>query len=186
VNAPNTNPCNDGTACTSGDVCSGGTCGGTPIPCNDSNACNGNETCDPVLGCQAGATPNCNDGDECTADSCDPDVGCVNDGHPNMAVCRLVSVIDLITETSPDLVGGENVKKRLLRKVTGALRAMQKFYAGNPRRQRSNQRRAGRQLGNAVDILQNGLRKGTVDPAVGDEILQLMSSTALAISQAIP
>lgn len=183
---PNTSPCNDGTACTSGDVCSGGACVGTPIPCNDSNACNGNETCDSVLGCQIGAAPNCNDGDECTADSCDPDTGCVNISFPNLAVCRLVSLIELVTDTNPDLLGGEGVKKRLLRKSNGALRATQKFYAGNPRLQRNNQRRASRRLAGAVKLVQNGLVKGTVDAATGDEILQLASTAALAISQAIP
>lgn len=51
--------CDDGSACTEGDVCSAGTCGGTAIDCDDGN--------------------------ECTDDSCDPDTGCTND--PNTAAC---------------------------------------------------------------------------------------------------
>ena len=52
AHANNTNPCSDGSACTSGDVCGGGTCAGTPISCNDGVAC--------------------------TADSCNSGIGCVN------------------------------------------------------------------------------------------------------------
>lgn len=44
--------CNDSNACTTGDSCTGGSCGGSPRGCNDSNAC--------------------------TADSCNPSSGCVN------------------------------------------------------------------------------------------------------------
>ncbi|HYV20572.1 MAG TPA: protease pro-enzyme activation domain-containing protein [Verrucomicrobiae bacterium] len=43
----NSNPCDDGSACTTGDVCSGGTCsGGLPISCDDGNACT-LDVCDP-------------------------------------------------------------------------------------------------------------------------------------------
>jgi hypothetical protein len=110
------NPCNDGNACTSGDVCNQGTCVGSVINCDDGNSCT-NDSCDPVNGCTF--TPNnnaCNDGDACTSgdqcsggacsgtvyvdcddgnpctnDYCDPQLGCqyspssgtpCNDGNP--------------------------------------------------------------------------------------------------------
>ncbi len=57
VFTPNTAPCDDGNACTTGDACQGGQCMGTPISCNDNN--------------------------ECTTDSCDPDHGCVFQPVPN-------------------------------------------------------------------------------------------------------
>jgi hypothetical protein len=58
----NTAPCTDGTVCTQGDVCAGGAC----IP---------------------GPSLNCDDGIQCTLDSCDPMNGCQNnaaalDGQP--------------------------------------------------------------------------------------------------------
>ena len=40
----------------------------------------------------------------------------------------------------------DGVKKRILRKLNAALRATQKFYTGNPRLQRTNQRRALRRI----------------------------------------
>jgi len=55
---PNGSPCQDGDACTTGDTCSTGTCIGGP-------------------------PPNCNDGNECTVDSCDHTLGCQNLAKPN-------------------------------------------------------------------------------------------------------
>lgn len=91
VFAPNTLLCNDGSVCTSGDQCSGGTCqGGTPVQCDDSDVCNGMETCDPVTGCRPGLPAICDDGDACNGmETCDPAVGCLSgipptcgDGNP--------------------------------------------------------------------------------------------------------
>jgi len=186
VNTPNTNPCDDASACTTGDTCSAGACVGTPVQCDDANACNGVETCDPSFGCQIGTTPNCDDGDACTADTCDPLVGCVNTAFPNVGVCRLIAVINAVTATDPTLLGGDGVKKRLLRKLNGALRATQKFYTGNPRLQRNNQRRALRRIEGAVHLIQTGLIKGTFDPATGDQLLDLLAAAANDIQQAIP
>ncbi|MBO6936114.1 MAG: hypothetical protein JJ863_14125 [Deltaproteobacteria bacterium] len=53
-------------------ACSGDT------DCDDSNACNGAETCGADGTCEAGTVPDCDDGDECTMDSCDATSGCTN------------------------------------------------------------------------------------------------------------
>ena len=58
--------CDDDSACTLGDTCSGGACVGAPILCNDSNGCT-DDSCDPLTGCTH--TPNtnpCNDHNVCT------------------------------------------------------------------------------------------------------------------------
>jgi uncharacterized repeat protein (TIGR01451 family) len=86
VHANNTAACDDGSACTTGDVCSGGACVGTPVVCNDGNACNGVETCNPATGCVAGTPLNCNDNNPCTDDSCAPATGCVHVN--NTAACN--------------------------------------------------------------------------------------------------
>lgn len=44
--------------------------------CDDHNVCNGTETCDGADGCSAGTPLNCDDGNPCTSDSCDPSGGC--------------------------------------------------------------------------------------------------------------
>jgi hypothetical protein len=67
--------CDDGIACTD-DVCTVegnvGTCSNTPNDgyCDDGAFCNGVEFCDPALDCQAGTAPVCDDGVDCTIDSC--------------------------------------------------------------------------------------------------------------------
>lgn len=78
---PGTPPnCDDGNACTA-DRCEPSVgCVQTPVAdgtsCGDGNACNGQETCQAGT-CTAGAPPACEDGNPCTAKSCDPVLGCV-------------------------------------------------------------------------------------------------------------
>ena len=105
----NTNPCDDGNACTVGDRCSGGTChagAGTPN-CNDSNPCT-DDACNPTAGCVhtnntnacndgnacttgdtcsgancVGTAIVCNDNNPCTTDACSPATGCVFTPSPD-------------------------------------------------------------------------------------------------------
>ena len=60
-------PCDDGNACTAGDLCGGGACsGGKEVNCNDGNLCT-DDSCAPLTGCAN--TPNagpCSDGSVCT------------------------------------------------------------------------------------------------------------------------
>ena len=55
--------------------------------CDDGDPCNGDETCDEGM-CVDGEPPSCEDGNDCTADVCEPGRGCINpvidedgDGH---------------------------------------------------------------------------------------------------------
>ena len=101
----NTNNCNDGNACTSGDKCSGGSCQGTDISgtCDDGNPCT-DDTCQPATGCvhapnslpcddgnacttadhcsggqcTGGGSLGCDDGNPCTDDGCTPPGGCTS------------------------------------------------------------------------------------------------------------
>jgi hypothetical protein len=85
---PGTGGCVSGPPCDDGDLCNGvETCDlvngcqpGTPLPpCTDNDACNGVETCNPADGtCVPGTPLVCDDGNPCTADSCDAALGCVN------------------------------------------------------------------------------------------------------------
>ena len=69
--------CDDGNACTV-DTCSAGSCQHAAAPngtaCSDGNFCNGAETCQAGR-CSAGAPVNCDDGNACTTDGCDPILG---------------------------------------------------------------------------------------------------------------
>ncbi len=95
--------CDDANPCTTIDLCVNGTCTGKGLlDCDDDNVCT-DDVCDPESGCihQLNTAPcddgdvcttkdacqlgecvgsgalNCNDGNICTDDSCDPDVGCL-------------------------------------------------------------------------------------------------------------
>ncbi len=80
--------CDDGIACTT-DICDGETllCSHTPNNnvCNNSDPCDGVEVCNPDdpgsdgNGCVAGQDLDCDDGVDCTTDSCTPGVGCSNE-----------------------------------------------------------------------------------------------------------
>lgn len=94
--------CDDNSACTDDDTCVNGKCKGTPLSCSDDNPCT-DDSCDPVEGCDhvhntkactdgnactafdkcqdgqcvSGPPAECDDGHDCTADTCEPAVGCV-------------------------------------------------------------------------------------------------------------
>ncbi len=88
---PNTLPCSDNNACTTGDACQGGKClPGAPANCDDGNPCT-KDGCDTAGGClhPAATGSPCSDGNACTAnDACDAGSKCVgsalvcDDGNP--------------------------------------------------------------------------------------------------------
>ncbi len=107
--------CSDGDACNGMELCEDGQCtGGTPLeclnsgpctvascdaetgcvteplddghPCDDTNACNGAEACQSGV-CKSSAALNCSDGDPCTYDSCDPEIGCVIEPASDGTAC---------------------------------------------------------------------------------------------------
>ncbi len=72
INPNNSDPCDDGDACTTVDSCSGGSCvGSNPLVCDDTNPCT-DDSCDPGSGCIfTNNTDSCDDGDACTTvDQC--------------------------------------------------------------------------------------------------------------------
>ncbi len=67
INAPDDRLCDDSNACTLTDLCQQGLCTGTGAPdCNDGNQCT-TDSCDPVVGCIAANFDGaCDDNDPCT------------------------------------------------------------------------------------------------------------------------
>ncbi len=113
THTPVDGPCDDGDLCTVNDLCEQGECtGGAPLDCDDGNlctedacggdvgclhtplselACNDNNPCTAVDACDAGVCVgsgevDCDDGNVCTDDACDPAKGCVH--ATNSAACN--------------------------------------------------------------------------------------------------
>ncbi|MGH7894539.1 MAG: hypothetical protein ACREQL_07715, partial [Candidatus Binatia bacterium] len=108
IHTPNTNPCDDGDACTVRDTCSGGDCAGAVRDCGDGNLCT-DDGCDPLTGCtnanntdpcddqnlcttndkckdgfcQGGPAPICDDNNPCTTDGCSTTSGCTTTDNDN-------------------------------------------------------------------------------------------------------
>ena len=126
--------CDDGNACTVGEVCTKAACGGSQAKsCDDANLCTA-DACDPGVGCSnlavgeggaceldgtkctpdvcksgkcaAGAAVVCDDKNSCTADSCDAKTGsCVNAKATDGAGCE-----DGDACTSGDVCAGGSCK----------------------------------------------------------------------------
>ena len=92
LNPNNTADCDDGVACTGGDVCAGGACAGVPDPnqCNDGNVCT-NDVCNPVQGCiNPNNAADCDDGVACTGgDVCAAGVCAGTDACEEGSICDL-------------------------------------------------------------------------------------------------
>ncbi len=105
-------PCDDGSGCTTGELCTAGACGGgkivdcddgdvctqdtcdpsggcahapvkTPVPCDDDYACTSDDAC--ADGKCVGKTVVCDDNNPCTDDDCNPLTGCTH--KANAAPC---------------------------------------------------------------------------------------------------
>ena len=73
-------PCTDeGNICTDNKCNGAGACVASMnrVPCNDGNACTTGDVCSAGQ-CQPGGATNCDDGTLCTTDSCNTSTGCVN------------------------------------------------------------------------------------------------------------
>ena len=82
---PNALDCDDGLPCTTAATCSDGVCVGVEDPCDDGNLCTA-DSCNPATGCTHAFDPSvCDDGNPCTSYGCLPEGGCVN--TPNAADC---------------------------------------------------------------------------------------------------
>lgn len=79
--APDPNACDDGNSCTTDSCDSKAGCSHVALPvgatCSDGDACTHGEAC-ASNGCTGGELAVCDDSNPCTADSCNPKLGCVN------------------------------------------------------------------------------------------------------------
>ena len=84
VQEPNDLPCDDGSLCTTKDVCDGGACtGGEEVLCDDSNPCT-DDSCDGSVGCVfENNLDTCDDNSDCTTEDVCKDGVCAGAGSMN-------------------------------------------------------------------------------------------------------
>jgi hypothetical protein len=98
--------CNDGSACTTVDSCTGGTCfGGSALGCDDTNDCTA-DGCDPASGCfHTNTTSACDDGNACTSgDACGAGI-CSGTPDPppgELQNARFTSPTTFVWDTQPN------------------------------------------------------------------------------------
>ena len=151
--------CSDGDKCTQGDVCHAGQCAGTPVTCTASDQCHEAGVCDPNTGtctnpvkhdgstcddgnactehescwngrCIAGTAVNCNDGETCTADTCNPATGCVHRHFEGMAALDCFCSAGLPQNTCSNQRVPLCVPKHLMR----ACRLMARAHEAKPKK----------------------------------------------------
>ncbi len=84
--------CEDGNPCTADSCDPIRGCVHEPVatgtPCDDGDRCTTMDACRNVGTCAGGPPRLCADGDPCTADACDPAVGCTHTTAPNGTMCN--------------------------------------------------------------------------------------------------
>ena len=100
---PDQQVCDDGSACTTGELCAGGACtGGLKVDCADGNPCTA-DGCNPALGCFHLNTQDlCDDGDPCTLGDACSDGACL----PGPGKCECVFDADCVAKDDGNLCNG--------------------------------------------------------------------------------
>jgi Tol biopolymer transport system component len=171
------NACTDNDACTT-DACSGGVCVGTPNACDNGDACDGLETCDSGTGiCSPGTPPNCNDFVDCTADSCDPLLGCVYGlpSGPEGIICMLDQMRATILESQFGSVSPK-LRKRLLRTIDRTQNIYRTASTASIQKEQAMLRAGNKRLVKFIRVVERGLGKDKVVAAVANPLLGLARS----------
>lgn len=179
--APAGTICDDGDACTAEDACSAdGTCVSVPRDCDDGDPCTV-DSCDGTTGCahvplaegsacaapdrcqapgtcrsgvcDPGPSLSCDDGDGCTEDRCDLNLGCLSTPRTGVASvsCRVSGMQALLDS----VVGDPGAREKRLRKhLSRAGRALERAAtatgAGKQRRELKKARAALKQVTKAL------------------------------------
>jgi hypothetical protein len=179
--APNTNACDDGSACTTLDACSGGECLGSPVVCDDGDACNGVETCDGGTGtCLTGTPPVCVAPDSCTIASCDPIEGCQLVDVPDVALCTLDVLLAEVTGASPGDIGGLRRQARLTHKIA-AVREKVQMALDRPARRTRMAKTGNRILSSLQRTLRRGAQQGKYESTLANRLITLASEAMIEV-----
>ncbi len=173
---PGTPPtCDDGNPCTTDTCVPLVGCQHTPVadgtPCNDQNLCTTGDSC--LGGLCGGLLTNCDDGNPCTLDACNPvDGSCTHTPDPTGGVlCALTALQTELAAANPSTVGGTNRKVALQARL-GTVRTRIVRALGGKKPQ-VNKQRSYRSLSRFKRIMQRGMNAKGFDPAVSTRLISL-------------
>lgn len=154
--------------------------------CDDGNSCTG-DVCDPQTGCESlpyacCSDAECDDGDPCTVDSCAPPTGC---SHAVPADLDSIACVLGSNGDEAALCPAETIPRRVARPLDRARAAVAKARAGNtPFAQKRRLRSAIRRLERTSRAIDKEAQHGTLSLDCRDALLA-RASTARASSQAL-
>ena len=130
--------------------------------------------------CDPGNPSACNDGDTCTRDSCDPATGCVHTpitSGIDAVTCSLGEQLEAVAIIPVDDLGGPQSKNRITRRLERALRLMEKVRNATGRLAVAGPKKTRTLLQAVIRDLERGIRKGSIDPTVGNALLEDVRGT---------
>jgi len=181
--AARTAGCNDNNPCTK-DVA--GAAGCTHVALVDGTSCweEAAGLCDGAATCFDGAcvvtpAPDCDDGDDCTLDACDPGLGCVQVpiGDLPGVVCRLKNLGRAVVEAPAESFRPTSLRKRLAKLLATARRRAAAALLVDGRRRRNAIRVAERSLARFVRTVSNASSRRKIDRTVADGLVASAAGT---------
>jgi Dictyostelium (slime mold) repeat len=128
--------------------------------------------------CDPASPTACQDGNSCTRDSCDPTLGCVH--TPVVGVdavsCRLGELLETTGPIPDTELGGAQAKNRLTKRLSHALRIMDKVSTAKGRLVIAGPKKARSLIKTVVRDLQHGVSRGKVDPSTGNSLIAMLGS----------
>jgi hypothetical protein len=142
--------------------------------CDDGNACNGAETCNVASGtCVAGTAPDCNDGNDCTDDSCDRVQGCVHTAKQSYdgVGCALGAIENEVGKASTDDLSGPTARKigKALAQAQQKLAAAQSAPTAKKKKKLLNAAKA--KVAAIEKAIGGALAKNKINPQLADRLL---------------
>jgi hypothetical protein len=114
--------------------------------------------------------------------------GCVHTpitGGIDAVTCSLGEQIELVGPIPADQLGGTQSKKRITRRLDRSLRIMEKVRNATGRIAVTGPKKTRTELKQLTRELERGIRKGSIDPTIGNALLAEVQATLASLQPLI-